>query len=104
MKRIYITKENREGQRIWFNKISENTYTIDTDSNYALNYARFLYEEVADDAGIFDFEDNGKKGIYTAFDPSGGPFMDVGNYKIEGKTLVRIYHNNGILTFETKID
>lgn len=104
MKRIYITTENREGQRIWFNKISENTYTIDTDSNYALNYARFLYQDVPDDACIYDFEHNGKKGIYTAFDPSGGPFMDVGNYKIEGKTLVRIYYNNGTLTFETKMD
>ena len=104
MERIYITKENREGQCIWFNKIDEGTYTIDTDSNYALKYARFLFQDVPDDACVFDFEHNGKKGIYTTFDPSGGPFMDVGFYKIEGKTLERIYFDNGTLTFKTKMD
>jgi hypothetical protein len=46
---------------------------------------------------------NGKKGIYTSFDPSGGPYIGVGQYKIEGKTVVRIYDNNGTLTFNTEM-
>ena len=39
LKRLYITNENREGQRIWFNKVDDRTYTIHSDSKYALKYA-----------------------------------------------------------------
>jgi hypothetical protein len=103
MKKIYITNENREGQRIWFNKVDDRTYTIDSDSDYALEYACMNYTSVPSDAMIYDFEMNGKKGIYTSFDPSGGPYIGVGQYKIEGKTVVRIYDNNGTLTFNTEM-
>jgi hypothetical protein len=103
MKKIYITNENREGQRIWFNKVDDRTYTIDSDSDYALEYACMNYKSVPSDAMIYDFEMNGKKGIYTSFDPSGGPYIGVGQYKIEGKTVVRIYDNNGTLTFNTEM-
>ena len=103
MKRIYITNQNREGQRIWFNKIDEHTYTIETDSTYALEYARCMYEAVPDDACIYDFEHKGHKGIYTAFDPSGGPFIGVGDYEIEGNKVIRIYENEGQIIFKTKM-
>lgn len=103
MKRLYITNENREGQRIWFNKVADRTYTIHSDSNYALKYACLNYEPVSSDAMIYDFDINGKKGIYTSFDPSGGPYIGVGHYKIDGKTVIRIYDNNGTLTFYTEM-
>ena len=36
------------------------------------------YESVPDDSMIFDFNNNGKKGLYQSFDPSGGPYICLG--------------------------
>ena len=103
MKRLYITNENREGQRIWFNKVDDRTYTIHSDSKYALKYACLNYEPVPSDAIIYDFDINGKKGIYTSFDPAGGPYIGVWHYKIVGISVIRIYDNNGTLNFYTEL-
>ena len=100
-RKIDITNQNREGQKIWFEMVEPNLYTIHTTSSYALEYARFIYEDVPSDSMLFDFEHNGKKGIYQAFDPSGGPYIGVGNYKINGETVVRIFYKDNKLLFKT---
>ena len=101
-KKFDISNQNRDGQKIWFEMVEPNLYTIHTTSNYALEYARFIYDDVPSDALIFDFEHKGKKGIYQAFDPSGGPYIGVGNYEINGETVVRIFHKDNKIYFKTR--
>lgn len=101
--KINITNQNRENQNIWFEKESDNLYTIHTTSNYALKYAGINYINVPTDAEIYDFcWENGKKGLISSFDPSGGPYISVGNYEIEGKKVVRIFYTDNTLYFKTK--
>lgn len=99
---INITNQNRENQNIWFEKESDNLYTIHTTSKYALKYASINYDPVPDDAEIYDFcTENGIKGIIQSFDPSGGPYIAVGNYEIEGKKVVRIIDKTNQIYFQT---
>lgn len=99
---ISIKNQNRENQNIWFEKESDNLYTIHTTSNYALEYSSINYDEVPDDAEIFDFcWSDGRKGIIHSFDPSGGPYISVGHYTIEGNTVSRIFSKNGCTYFQT---
>lgn len=98
---INITSQNRENQNIWFEKEEDNLYTIHTTSKYALEYACINYEPVPDDAEIYDACWNGKKGLIHSFDPSGGPYISIGNYEIEGKKLSRIFYENDKLYFQT---
>jgi len=100
--RISITNQNRERQNIWFEKEADNLYTIHTTSNYALEYAGINYTDVPTDAEIYDFcWENGKKGLISSFDPSGGPYISVGNYEIEGKKVVRIFYKDNNIHFAT---
>lgn len=87
MKKIDITLQNREMQEMWFEKISTDVYEIKTTSDYALSYARLILDE----------NEN-----IVAFDPSGGPLMRVGSYKIGGKILRDIRRENGKLLFITE--
>jgi hypothetical protein len=87
MKKIDITLQNREMQEMWFEEISTDVYEIKTTSNYALNYARLILDKNKD---------------IVAFDPSGGPLMRVGSYKIGGKILRDIRQENGKLLFITE--
>jgi hypothetical protein len=98
---INITNQNRENQNIWFEKESDNLYTIHTTSKYTLDHACINYEPIPDDAEIYDACWNGKKGLIHSFDPSGGPYMSVGHYEIEGKKLSRIFYDNDKLYFQT---
>ena len=34
------------------------------------------------------------------FDPDGGPYMEVGKYTIDGKTLTRVFTRDGITYFQ----
>lgn len=100
--RISITNQNRERQNIWFEKEDDNLYTIHTTSNYALEYASINYTDVPTDAEIYDFcWENGKKGLISSFDPSGGPYISVGDYEIEGKKVVRIFYKDNYIHFAT---
>jgi hypothetical protein len=87
MKKIDITLQNREMQKMWFEEVEKDLYKIDTTSNYALNYARLILDE---------------NNNIVAFDPAGGPFMRVGSYKIGGKILRDIRRENGKLLFITE--
>ena len=103
-RKINITNQNRERQNIWFEEEDKNVYTIHTTSNYALKYASINYDNIDDNSEEYDVcWDNGHKGIIHSFDPSGGPYIGVGNYKIDGKTVVRIYYNNDTLNFITEL-
>lgn len=101
-RKINITNQNREGQNIWFEEVDKNIYSIHTTSDYALEYSSINYENIDDDANEYDVcWDNGQKGIIHSFDPSGGPYISVGNYKIDGHVVERIYYNDNQLYFKT---
>lgn len=100
MKKIYITNENRDliyhkTKNLWFEEVSDNIYTIHSDLDYILEYCRIIFDSKSDsDESDFEFTDvNGVKhnGNILAFDPAGGPYIGVGSYKINGKTLKRIF-------------
>jgi hypothetical protein len=95
---------NRDGASLWLvSTDTENEYVLNCDENhkYIFEYACMNYEEVPDDAEIFDFIHNDKKGIYHSFDPSGGPYIHLG-FKINEKTVQRIYSKNNQITFVIK--
>lgn len=87
MKNIDITLQNREMQKMWFEEVEKDLYKIDTTSKYALNYARLIMDE---------------KHNIVAFDPSGGPFMRVGSYTINGKILREIIRGENGILFKTE--
>jgi hypothetical protein len=96
--KVYITRRNRDCAQIWLEKIEQNNpddnrYVIKSSVDWVLEYMRFIYEEVPSDALIYDFEHNGKKGLYTAIDPAGGPFINLG-YEVEDYKIVRIYEDD----------
>lgn len=92
---INIQFQNREHQNLWFEELTENTWELKTDSNYAMKYASVNYEPVNSDTEA-DFVMTDQYGVermgkIISFDPSGGPYMSVGNYKIDDKKVVRIH-------------
>lgn len=68
---------NRYGDRYEFKKVGDNTYVIEGD----LKYWRFGGKEGQE---TIDDSDLG------FVDPSGGPFISVGHYEIEGRKVKRI--------------
>ena len=87
--KIVISKRNRDIAKIWLERIEDNKYVIKSDKQYVLDYMRYMYDKVPNDAMIYDFEYNdGTKGIYTAIDPSGGPYINLG-YEIENYKVIR---------------
>lgn len=113
MEKINITNQNRDlrynrGKHLWFEPVEskENTYTLHSDLDYLLEYACINYDEVkfitdADFVSIDQFG-NSHMGKIHSYDPSGGPYMSVGNYTINGKVLKRIYQTNKQYYFETE--
>ena len=87
MKKIDITLQNREMQKMWFEEVEKDLYKIDTTSNYALNYARLILDE---------------NNNIVAFDPAGGPFMRVGSYTIDGKILTEVQRTKNGTLFKTE--
>lgn len=110
-KKIDITKENRDlfynrGKKLWFEQVSENLYTINTDLDYLLEHVRISYDELPENATEYDsmFTDqHGRthKCKNHSFDPPGGPYIAVDNYKIDGNLVKRIYNKDNQILFET---
>lgn len=85
---------NRDNQNIWFERVNANTYIIKSDSEYALKYASINFDTVDNENAsdfYFDTEDGRTYGQIHSFDPSGGPYISVGTYDINGQTVTRIY-------------
>jgi hypothetical protein len=95
---------NRDNAKLWFEPTeTENEYilNVDEDHKYVLEYACINYNEVPDDAEIFDFESDGQKGIFHSFDPAGGPYICLG-YETNLGVVKRIYEKNDQLVFIIK--
>jgi hypothetical protein len=103
MNKINITNQNREKQNIWFEEVKPNIYTINTTSDYALKYASINYDVLSNESMDYDFYSNGIKGRIISFDPAGGPYISIGNYQIDNKTLERIYEFEGQTYFKVKL-
>ena len=94
---ILISNRNRDGAKLWLQQIgNSNQYVLKTNKDYVLEYARVIFDDVPDDAEIFDFNWNGRKAICRAYDPSGGPYITVGEKINEKYSIGRIYvdYNN----------
>ena len=89
--RIIIVDYNRDGAKIWLELIYDDVYSLKTDKPYVLEYMRLIYDSVPDDALIYDFNWNGKKAICRAVDPSGGPYISVGDIINKKYKILRIY-------------
>lgn len=110
--KIDITKQNRDflylkGQSLWFEQESDNLYTIHSTEDYILEYCTVNYDELPSDAIVFDNKYTDHNGIahtckIHSFDPSGGPYMQIGEYKINGKTLKRIFYKDNKVYFEVE--
>lgn len=103
MKKIDISRENRDlmyhkDKSMWFEKINDNEYTIKSDLDYLLKYSCINYDSVTEN-DEYDFKSTDQFGIthygkIISFDPSGGPYIAVENYCIEGKPVKRIYNKD----------
>lgn len=112
MQKINITNQNRDliynhNKHLWFEKESDNLYTIHTDLDYLLEFSCINYDELPEDADEYDFistDQYGKqhKGRIVSFDPSGGPYISLNNYIIGNRPVVRIYQENGNTYFVTE--
>lgn len=79
---------NRYGNEYHFEKVDDNTYTIEGDLEYWRYGGKEGGREVdANDLGFVD--------------PSGGPFISIG-YEIEGKKVKRIFVKENKLHFEVE--
>ena len=87
---IILTSRNRDNAVLWLERVEGNNYVLKSSIDWVLEYMRFIYTEVPNDAMIFDDEFNGKKCIYNAIDPSGGPYISLG-YEIENYKVVRFF-------------
>lgn len=101
--KIIITDRNRDGAKIWLEHLYDNTYKLNTDKSFVLEYMRVIFDNLPDDSSTYDFNWNGKKAKCNAIDPSGGPFISVGE-TFDGYKITRIYNkgNNG-LVIDTEI-
>jgi hypothetical protein len=91
MEKILLTNCNRDGAQIWFEPVGDDVYTIHSNKSYVLEYTRFIFERAPADAELYDhIYSDGTKVFYKAFDPSGGPYIEVGR-QIGNKRIVRIY-------------
>lgn len=98
---IILTSRNRDNAVLWLERVEGNNYVLKSSIDWVLEYMRFIYTEVPDDAIIFDDEYNGKKCIYNAIDPSGGPYISIG-YEIENYKVVRFFTKDNIFYITLK--
>ena len=80
---------NRYGDEYRFNQVSDNTFMIEGD----LKHWRFGGKE-----GQERIDDNDLGFV----DPSGGPFIMVGHYRINGRTVNRIYVEEDAVMFDVE--
>jgi hypothetical protein len=78
---------NRDGAHLWFENIKDNIYELKTDKQYVLEYCR---------VGIIS-----KNNLFMV-DPSGGPYIGVGDVFGEYK-LDKIFYENDNLRFELNL-
>jgi hypothetical protein len=96
---IKITDRNRDGAKLWFEQIDNNIYAIKTDKNFVLEYCRFIFENIPADSIEYDHIYNDRKVKYKSFDPSGGPFISVGDVIAEKYKLKRIFVEDKMTKF-----
>ena len=84
---VIITNRNRDNAKLWFEHYDNNLYTIHSDIDWVLDYARVI----------------GNKEAIEAFDPSGGPFISIRD-KFENKELKRIFIDDNIFFELINID
>lgn len=101
--KIIITNRNRDGAKIWLEHLYDNTYKLNTNKSFVLEYIRIIFDNIPDDSLIYDFNWNGKKANCNAIDPSGGPFISVGEI-FDGYKITRIYNKENIgMVIDTEI-
>lgn len=99
---IKITDRNRDGAKLWFERIdniNKNIYTIKTDKNFVLEYCRFVFENIPADSIEYDHIYGENKVKYKSFDPSGGPFISVRDIFSGKYELKRIFVENKTTKF-----
>lgn len=99
---IKITNRNRDGAKLWFERIdniNKNIYAIKTDKNFVLKYCRFIFENVPTDSIEYDHIYNENKVKYKSFDPSGGPIISVGDIISDKYELKRIFVEDKMTKF-----
>ena len=93
MNKIIICNKNRDGAKIWLERINHtNEFTLHSDKDFVLEYSRIIFDILPEDSEEFDFKFGNTKAKCKSYDPSGGPFISVGqelgDFKIE-----RIYRD-----------
>lgn len=109
---VDVSNENRdlfyhEGKHLWFESVGDNKYVIITDLDYLFEYVSINFDVLPEDSINYDaiFKDKDGKEIKVkiySYDPSGGPFICVGDYKINNKTVKRIYQLDNKTFFEVE--
>lgn len=110
MSKIIITRKNRDGAKIWLEQINNsNEYILNTDKSFVLEHCRIIYDILSDDVEEYDFSWNinnsNIKVKCNALDPSGGPYISIGDVFEEKYKLNRIYtdyENDKLLKFVLK--
>lgn len=80
---------NRYGDKNYLEQVDEHIFILRLDPNCA-DYCRFGLREG------HEWEDK----EYDFVDPSGGPFIQVGSYEIDGKPVKYIYEQNKNIIIE----
>lgn len=101
---IDLSNRNRYGHKIWLQQEDGNgeLFSVHTEEEWLLKYAQFSYDSLPKDSTFFDDEINGQKEKLYSFDVDGGPFIEVGKEKLNGKTLKRIFFRENVLLFQYK--
>lgn len=110
MIKIDITEENRDlyyhkNKHLWFEKESDNLYTIHTDLDYILEHCGINFTNDDNDYCDMTFTDiNGivHKCHIISFDPVGGPYICINHYKINGEVVKKIFFKDSKYYFSTK--
>lgn len=80
---------NRYGDKNYLEQVDEHTYILHLDPKCA-DYCRFGLREG------WEWEDK----EYNFVDPTGGPFIQVDSYEIDGKLVKYIYEKEGEIILE----
>lgn len=78
---------NRDGAHLWFENIKDNIYELKTDKQFVLEYCRI---------GFIN------KTNLVMVDPSGGPYIAVGD-EFDGYKLKSIFYEDKRLRFELNL-
>lgn len=105
-KEIIVSQRNRDGAKLWLEQIGDSSqYILKTNKPFVLEYCRVIFDEVPQDALIYDFDWGTKKGLCRAYDPAGGPYISVGSNITKDYKINRIfvdYNDNRQLKFSVE--